>query len=272
APPAPRPKEEPEPPAADPLTRLLQRGGITGPMLARLQGMEEWNTATRRPLREALTEVAVLLRGEYQRTPKKPLQQCVAFLGTAGSGKTTALCKRLAMEVFFKQRHAVVLKLDMDKANPGDGLAVFCDVLGVPLVRSLNSLPQLAVGETLFVDLPGIATGNRGDIAETRNLLAALPPSSRILVVNAAYETSLIREAYRMGSDLSASHVIFTHLDELTQCGKLWEFILAPALTPLFISSGQNIAGDFSEAVFDTVLDRSFPLVGKENAMQRVTL
>jgi flagellar biosynthesis protein FlhF len=234
--------------------------------------MEEWETVARRPLREALTEVAVLLRAAFQRTPKKPLRQCVAFLGTAGAGKTTALCKRLAMEVFFKQRRAVVLKLDMDKANPGDGLAVFCDVLGVPMIRSLQSLPPLAVGETLFIDLPGIGAENRGDIAETVNLLAALPPSSRILVVNAAYEASLIRQAYRMGADLAASHVVFTHLDELTHCGKLWEFILEPALTPLFVSSGQNIAGDFSEAVFDTVMDRSFPPVGKENATQRAIL
>jgi flagellar biosynthesis protein FlhF len=285
SPPEEKPHEEPLPVAApepeevedalasgDPVTRLLLRGGITGPMLARLKSRDDWATITRGPLRQVLTEVAVLLRAEYQRNQKNKLGQVVAFIGTAGSGKTTALCKRLALEVFFKQRRGVVLKLDLDKANPCDGLAVFCDVLGVPLIRSASAIPELAPDETLFIDFPGISAESRGDIAEMTNLLDTLPPCSRVLTVHAAYETSLMRQAYRMGSALAASHVVFTHLDELRHWGKLWEFILTPALTPLFLSSGQNIAGDFNEAVFDAVLDHSFRLVGKENAMQRTAL
>jgi flagellar biosynthesis protein FlhF len=258
--------------SCDPVTRLLLRGGITGPMLARLKSREDWMAITGRPLRQVLTEIAVLLRAEYQRSPKYKLGQRVAFIGTAGSGKTTALCKRLALEVFFKKRRGVVLKLDLDKANPGDGLAVFCDVLGVPLIRSATAIPELAPDETLFIDFPGISSESRGDIAEMANILETLAPCSRVLVVNAAYEVSLMRQAFRMGASLAASHVVFTHLDELVHWGKLWEFILVPALTPLFLSSGQNIAGDFNEAVFDAVLDHSFRLVGKENAMQRSAL
>ncbi len=252
----------------DPLARLLLRGGITEAMLARLRGRRDWETLSRRPLSEALTEVAVWLRGEYQRGPKRPLGQCAAFIGTPGSGKTTALCKRLAMEVFFKKRQAVVLKLDMDKANPCDGLAVFCDVLGVPLVRSASGIPELGPDGALFIDLPGISAGSRGDIAEVANLLETVPECSRVLVVNAAYEAELIRQAFRMGGALRASHLVFTHLDELFHWGKLWEFILDPTLTPLFFSTGQNIAGDCNEAVFDAVLQHSFRRVGKENATQ----
>ena len=130
-------------PAAEHLGRLLQRGGITETMLARLKSTDEWESIIRRPLRDAFREVAVLLRTQHQRNPKRETGECVAFIGTPGAGKTTALCKRLAMDVFFKQRRAVVLKVDMDKANPGDGLAVFCDVLGVPMVRSLKNLPKV---------------------------------------------------------------------------------------------------------------------------------
>lgn len=271
APPPPKVEKE-ESPASENLNRILLRGGLTESMLARLRSMDEWDYIARRSLRDALTEVAVLLRAEYQRNPKRPTGDCVAFIGTAGAGKTTALCKRLSNEVFFKHRRAVVLKVDMDKANPGDGLAVFCDVLGVPMVRSLSSLPSLEPDQTLYIDFPGIAPGNKGEISDMAYHLTTMPTTSRVLVVNAAYEIALIKQAYRMGTSLDATHVVFTHLDELTQWGKLWEFVIGPQLTPLFFSSGQNIAGDFTETVFDAVLDRSFPAVGKEIAMQPVTL
>jgi len=272
APAPPRVAEKPETPAAENLIRILQRGGIAETLLGRLKSMDEWESITRRPLRDALIEVAVILRTEYQKNPKKPTGSCVAFIGTAGAGKTTALCKRLASEVFFKQRRAAVLKVDMDKANPGDGLAVFCDVLGVPMVRSLASLPSLGPDETLYIDFPGIASEKREEVADMVHHLATLPTTSRVLVVNAAYEIQLIKQAYRLGAALDATHVVFTHLDELTHWGKLWEFILGSELTPLFFSAGQNIAGDFTESIFDAVLERSFPPVGKEIAVQPVAL
>jgi flagellar biosynthesis protein FlhF len=241
-------------------------------MLARLRTNEEWPKIAMLPLREALTEIAVLLRVEYQQRPKIPLGDCVAFLGTAGAGKTTALCKRLAMDVFFKQKRAVVLKVDLDKANPSDGLAVFCDVLGVPMLRSMEELPELAEGETLYIDFPGITPENKSEIDEMSRLLQSTFATSRVLVVNAAYDIELIKQAHRMGASLEATHVVFTHLDELVHWGKLWEFILARDLTPLFLSSGQNIAGDFTETVFDAVLERTFPAVGKEVATNEAGL
>ncbi len=248
------------------VARILQSGGITETILARIRANEAWPKIARMPLRQALTEVAVLLRYEYQHLARQPVGNCVAFLGTAGAGKTTALCKRLAMDVFFKQRRAVVLKVDLDKANPSDGLAVFCDVLGVPMVRSAEDIPPLGDDETLYIDFPGVTPGHTEEIDATLHLLENTGAASRVLVVNAAYEIGLIKQAFAMGGSLAATHVVFTHLDELTHWGKLWEFILAPELTPLFLSSGQNIAGDFSESIFDAVLERTFPVAGKEAA------
>lgn len=107
-PPSEPPKPEPRPAASNrnissknDLARILQSGGITETMLARLRANEAWPKIARLPLREALTEIAVLLRYEYQHHAKRPVGNCVAFLGTAGAGKTTALCKRLAMDVFL---------------------------------------------------------------------------------------------------------------------------------------------------------------------------
>jgi flagellar biosynthesis protein FlhF len=66
--------------------------------------------------------------------------------------------------------------------------------------------------------------------------------------------------------------VVFTHLDELTHWGKLWEFLLSHDLTPLFLSSGPNIAGDFVEEVFPSVLARTFGGAGPDIAKPKADL
>jgi flagellar biosynthesis protein FlhF len=118
----------------------------------------------------------------------------------------------------------------------------------------------------VYIDLPGITLGDKREIEECARVLADLSVSSRVLVINAAYEANLIRRLYETGEALGATHVVFTHLDELAHWGKLWEFVLGHALTPLFLSSGQSIAGDFIEEVFPSILARTFPAAGSEIA------
>ena len=253
------------------LVRLLEAGGISKQVLSRLQVYPAWSTIEGMPLGKALPEVGGLLRAEYRAIPKKPLGQRVAFVGPAGSGKTTALCKRLAMDVFLRGQRPAALKLDLDRANPGDALSVFCEALGASYIRTPSDAPAPSQNRTLYVDLPGFALWAEDEVAEIRNALTPLFTTSRAIVINAAYDPSLIRRCFDIGASLDCTHVVFTHVDELQHWGKLWDFLLRSGLTPLFLSTGQNIAGDCEENVFDTVLSRTFSAVGLENAPQSVS-
>jgi flagellar biosynthesis protein FlhF len=257
-------------PVEEKLGQILNRAGFNEGIKARIRSVASWQRLVRMPMGAALTEVAVILRGDYMRTPRRPLENTVAFIGTPGTGKTTALCKRLVTDVFIRNRKARVLKLDLDRANPADALSVFCDAMGVPLVRSSTDAVERDADGTLYVDLPGIATENPDDIAELSAALDTNCVTGRVLVVNAAYDTVLIKRAYALGAKLGATHVVFTHMDELVHWGKLWEFVIGQPLQPLFLSAGQNLAGDFSEQVFDSILDRTFPAVGVRPAKTEV--
>jgi flagellar biosynthesis protein FlhF len=220
------------------------------------------------PLGKALPEVGGLLRAEYRAIPKRPLGQRVAFVGPAGSGKTTALCKRLAMDVFLRGQRPAALKLDLDRANPGDALSVFCEALGASYIRTPSDAPSPSQNRTLYIDLPGFALWAEDEVGEIRTALTPLFTTSRAIVINAAYDSALIRRCFDIGTQLDCTHVVFTHVDELQHWGKLWDFLLRSGLTPLFLSTGQNIAGDCEENVFDTVLSRTFSAVGLETAPQ----
>lgn len=250
------------------LIRLLEAGGISKQVVSRLQAYPTWMMLESMPLGKALPEVGTLLRAEYRAVPKRPLGQRVAFVGPAGSGKTTALCKRLATDVFLRGQRPAALKLDLDRANPGDALSVFCEALGASYIRSVADAPPPAQNRTLYIDLPGFSLWAEEEVAEIRAALSTLFTTSRAIVINAAYDPALIRRCFEVGARLDCTHVVFTHVDELQHWGKLWDFLLRSGLTPLFLSTGQNIAGDCEENVFDAVLSRTFSVVGSESAPQ----
>jgi flagellar biosynthesis protein FlhF len=268
-PPAPAPLPvEPEPVAASALVRLLRAGGLSSPLLARLRAGRDWATLEKMPVGRALTRIGMLLREEFHATPQRPLGTRVAFLGTPAAGTTTALCKWVATEVFVRRRSGIVLKLDLERANPSDALAVFCEALGVRCARSMADVPPLAPGQSLFVDVPGVVPDRPGEVAEVARALDPLFTTSRVLVLNAAYDAALIKRAYAFAEQAGCTHVVFTHLDELTHWGKLWDFLPGQSLTPLFLGTGPNVAGDLEQNVFDAVLARTFPDAGLQAAPQ----
>ena len=133
---------------------------------------------------------------------------------------------------------------------------MFCEALGVSLLRDRSELRKVSQDTNVYFDIPGmVLTGKT--IRHLQKTFDELNIESRVLVVNAAYERQLIQDSYTRASSLGATHVVFTHVDELPRCGKLWEFVLDDGLVPLFASTGQNIAGDFDRHVIDLLVRRT---------------
>jgi flagellar biosynthesis protein FlhF len=248
------------------LPELLKRSGFSEAMLARLQGLPAFAAQQDQPLHHAIAEVGQALRQIVQKRPAKPLPARTAFLGTPGVGRTTALCKWLAKEVFSRQRMARVLKAEFDRPNPAEGLAVFCEALGLTLdyfapgqdENPGRSTPDES-GGALYADLPGLSLRAPGDNLVLKKFLDREKFDGRVLVLNAAYDPVMLRRAYAAGRDLGATHLVFTHLDELEHWGKLWDFLIEGELTPLFLATGPSLTGDCEEAMIDAVLRRTLP-------------
>lgn len=211
------------------------------------------------PLARALAEINRRLRQDFQDVPVRPLTQRIAFFGTPGVGKTTALCKRLAADVFMERRNVEVLKLDSDTPNPDDALSLFCDVLGVPLLRDPVRPDYEPEGDILYVDLPGVPLHEQREWQTMRTRLDMLGVDSRVLVVHGLYEADLISASFDLGERMGATHIVLTHIDELANGTKLWPFMLRGGLSPLFVSHGQNVTSDYSDDVLRVLLEKTFP-------------
>jgi flagellar biosynthesis protein FlhF len=241
------------------LAGLLRRSGITETALERLQSGANWSELNALPLHRALAETSRLLRAQAEaRAPRAPISRA-AYLGTAGVGRTTALCKWLAADVFRRARMGHVVSVEFDRPHPLGPLPVLAEALGVPLARFPCETQPTVPGGFVYFDLPGISPRRPAENAALAAWLDREQVRERVLVLHAAYDRASLRDAYAAGRDLGATHLVFTHLDEVPQWGKLWDFLFDEEVEPLFLATGPSLTGDLEEDVPGAIVRRTLP-------------
>jgi len=241
------------------LSGLLRRSGVSESTLHRLESHSGWAQLTSMPLHRALAETSGLLRAQAgTRTPRAPVSRA-AFLGTAGVGRTTALCKWMSVDICRRARLGHVVSIEFDRPNPLGPLPVFAEALGVPLAHFPCATEPAVPGGFVYFDLPPLSFARPADNAALADWLDREAIRERVLVLNAAYDRATLRESYAAGRDLGATHLVFTHLDEVPQWGKLWDYLFDEEVEPLFLATGPSLTGDCEEDVPAAIARRTLP-------------
>ena len=257
---APTPSEDQnEAGSAGETARILSKAGFDPALLSEIQSWADWSKINELPLADGLKEITIGLSDRFRSTHLVPTTDKIALLGAPGVGKTTTLCKFLAHEVFMNKRTPHVLKVENGIPNPDDALRIFCEVVGVTLFREAGNLPEIGESSPLYLDFPGLSLSHVDDWVETKETLDQLDVRTRVLVLNGAYDRQVLLKNISSGKHLGATHVAFTHFDELSNSTKLWPIILHSGLSPMCICNGQNVTGDFTTSVLNQMIARTFP-------------
>ncbi len=238
---------------------MMEAVGFDTSLIERVRAEIDFKTVGSLPAVDLYSRICDWLKNNFPDTKSAMRGTRRAFIGTCGSGKTSALCKALSADVFINGMQPSILKVDTDVPNSSDGLEAFCEIMGCELARSIDELEGSDPDQPLYIDMPGLNVVDDAKVEDCKALLDGLDVDERILVVNAAYDSDLISAAFDAGRRLGARYAIFTHLDEAIRVGKLWKFALNGATKPLFVSHGSNPAGDYTFDVFSYLLERSFP-------------
>jgi flagellar biosynthesis protein FlhF len=243
--------------AGSPLAALLENSGLARVHVQRVLDRIHQLRPEPPTLAAELEAARAVLVGLWPRA-ETVASAVHVFIGPPGVGKTTALSKWLAQQVLIEGRRAQVWRLDAHVANTAESLSVFAEILGVPVERfQPEQAPDPA--ELVFVDLPGVDWRDPAAVAELGSRLQGFAGMSVHLVLNAAYEGTLLVAQGRAFQGLPVTDVILTHLDEEIRWGKLWNFVLGTNYRVRFVSAGQNLPGDFQEADPERMLGRFLP-------------
>ncbi len=237
-----------------PLAQLLERAGFSASFRQRLREFPEWESWKEQPLHHALKNIGDRLRNQYPPC-RTELQGRVAFLGVSGAGRTTALCKWLTSEVFQQGRKCQVVAVDFEQPECHERLFLHCELLGLPYHRQDQPINSR---DTVYYDMPALPLGKKSEILQMSHYLAEHQIQTRILVLPAVYDNTLLRLICAEAAPLHYTHLVFTHLDKLPGWARLWDFVLDARHKILFFAMHADLTQGLDREVVSSLLGKSF--------------
>ena len=162
--------------------------------------------------------------------------------------------------VLMEGRMARVWRLDGATANTAESLSVYCEILGAPSERVWQGSRDEMAEDIGFIDLPGVDWRKPAAVQELAGQLEQFGPAQLHLVLNGAYDISILLAQFRAFSVLPIDDLVITHLDEESCWGKIWNLVLGTNCSIRHFSAGQNIPGDLCEASAGMIFARQFPV------------
>jgi flagellar biosynthesis protein FlhF len=210
-------------------------------------------------LGEEINRTQDVLAASWRKPAPVAAKSLHVLIGPAGCGKTTYLCKWLTQAVLVDGHLARVWRLDGATANTAESLSVYCEILGAPHERLWQSHGDTIAEDIGFIDLPGVDWRKPSAVQELAGLLKQFGSTRVHLVLNGAYDISILLAQFRAFSVLPIDDLVITHLDEESCWGKIWNLILGTNCSIRHFSAGQNIPGDLCEASASMIFARQFP-------------
>ena len=239
------------------LRAALRTAGFSESLLWRVETERRWSISGDKPLGDALADFVHELRQLVGAFPVVPLSRRVVFISSSQADKSLALGQWLTWEVFQQGTKCRVHHVEFSRPNPCLELEVFCDAVGVGLTHHTPNLRVSDEGARVFWDVPCFGAAAGDEMPLLADLLEQQAIETRVLVLNAAYETESLRVGLKSGRALGATHVVLTHLDEAKDVGKIWEILLEGEMRPLFFSHDGNLLGPIGADSLDFLVQKT---------------
>ena len=186
-----------------------------------------------------------------------------AFIGPTGVGKTTAIAKIAARCVLrFGREQLVLMTTDNFRIGAQEQLKVYAKILGVSYVSVqdkddfAHKLRQLAQRRIVLLDTAGVSQRDIQMLEQAQLLYEGAPELKRLLVMSSTTDLRTLEDVILMntaavktaGAQPALAGAIITKIDEAAQLGPVLDCLIRHHLPLLFLSNGQRVPEDLSQA------------------------
>ncbi|MFT4720507.1 MAG: flagellar biosynthesis protein FlhF [Candidatus Azotimanducaceae bacterium] len=200
-----------------------------------------------------------------------------AFVGPAGSGKTTTLTKLVTRHVMqFGADSIAIIGCDRIRAGAQEQLSKVATLLEVPFLQvsgklSLSeALNKLGHRRLVMIDMPGISMRAPELAAE----LACLDDSGfeidRYLTLQANLQADVMQMAVSVYGLKDRTQVILTKLDESCNLGPALDLLAATRLPLAYLTDGPHVPEDLVAARAKPLIQQALALLRAKFAKQAI--
>ncbi|MFT7131953.1 MAG: flagellar biosynthesis protein FlhF [Cyclobacteriaceae bacterium] len=200
-----------------------------------------------------------------------------AFVGPAGSGKTTTLTKLVTRHVMqFGADSIAIIGCDRIRAGAQEQLSKVATLLEVPFLQvsgklSLSdALNKLSHRRLVMIDMPGISMRAPELAAE----LACLDDSGfeidRYLTLQANLQADVMQMAVSVYGLKGRTQVILTKLDESCSLGPALDLLAATRLPLAYLTDGPHVPEDLVAARVKPLIQQALALLRGKFAKQAI--
>lgn len=178
-----------------------------------------------------------------------------AFIGPPGVGKTTTLVKLATKFSVYENKNIAIVAVCNYRMGVVDQLKAYGDFLNIPvevamtpaeLVKALNNHTDK---DLVLIDTFGRSARNAGEVLELKGFLDAPgEPLDIFLVLSVATKNRDLAKAAHEFRRVGYSKFIFTQIDETETHGSILNLVCASGAPVAYLSDGQRIPDDISEA------------------------
>jgi flagellar biosynthesis protein FlhF len=178
----------------------------------------------------------------------------LAFVGPTGAGKTTTIAKLAGHPRLFGGASVGIINLDTYRIGATEQITQHATLSGAPVVsaHTLADLPgarrALAGCQVVLIDCPGRGPQLHRDTSVVAEMLDALRPAERHLVMPVGTQPALVRRTIDNYAALHITHLLATKVDEMPDDWILFDVAAALGMPMRWLADGQIIPQDLRSA------------------------